>query len=151
MQSFMSNFRRRWEFDALNSVHTPVYHRPTLAFGVHDTRSMLNSVSGSLEKYLDLLSVRQKAIASNIANADTPGYKTRDVDFQAEFRKLLAGGEASVTEVSGLKTKNDGNNVSIDREAQLLSENTLRFSAASNLLRSNIRVLRSAIREGKNG
>ena len=112
---------------------------------------MLNGIGGSLERYLDLLSVRQKLIASNVANVDTPGYKTQDVDFQAEFQNMLQGGQAHATEVTGLKTNNDGNNVSMDREARLLSENALRFSAASQLLRGQIRVLKSAIDEGKNG
>ena len=112
---------------------------------------MLHGVGSSLESYLDLLSVRQKLIASNIANADTPGYKTRDVDFQTEFQSLLQGGQAHAGEVPGLKTKNDGNNVSLDREARLLSENALRFSAVSQLLRGQIRNLKAAIDEGKNG
>ena len=52
-------------------------------------------------------------------------------------------------EISGLKTNNDGNNVNLDREARLLSENALRFSAASQLLRGQIRNMRAAIDEGK--
>jgi flagellar basal-body rod protein FlgB len=112
---------------------------------------MLNGVGSSLERYLDLLSVRQKLMTSNIANADTPGYKTQDVDFQTAFQNLLQGGQAQVTEVTGLKVNNDGNNVSLDREARLLSENAMRFSAVSQLLRGQIRHLKSAIDEGKNG
>ena len=42
-------------------------------------------LSGEIERYMDLLSARQKLVASNIANADTPGYKTQDIDFQSEF------------------------------------------------------------------
>jgi len=112
---------------------------------------MLHAIDGSLEAYLDLLSVRQKLMATNIANADTPGYKTRDVDFQTEFRSLLEGGQPHATEVTGLKVNNDGNNVSLDREARLLAENALRFSAVSQLVRGQIRILKSAIDEGKNG
>jgi flagellar basal body rod protein FlgB len=47
-----------------------------------------------------LLSVRQKLVASN-ANADTPGYRTRDIDFQTEFLNA-AGGASRPTEVSEL-------------------------------------------------
>lgn len=111
---------------------------------------MLDAIAGSLERYMDLLSARQRLVASNIANADTPGYQTRDIDFQHEL--LQAGGlSPQVVEVPGLRTKNDGNNVSLDREARLLSENALRFSVASQLLRSQIRDVRAAIQEGKNG
>lgn len=111
---------------------------------------MLDPVGNSLKKYMDLLATRQKLIASNIANADTPGYKTRDVDFQTQFRNLLAGGQAHAVEVSGLTVKNDGNNVNLDREAQLLSETAMRFSAASTLLKGQFKTLRMAIEEGKN-
>jgi len=109
---------------------------------------MLDAVGSQLERYLDLLSARQKLVASNIANADTPGYQTQDIDFQTEFRNAL-GGAPHVTEVSGLPTRNDGNNVSLDRESRLLSENALRFSVAANLLRSQINEVRSAIKEGQ--
>lgn len=112
---------------------------------------MLDGIAGSLERYLDVLSARQKLVASNIANADTPGYRTRDLDFQSEFRSLLQAGSPNVVEVAGLPMKNDGNNVNVDREARLLAENALRFNVASNLLREQIRTLRSAIQEGRNG
>ncbi len=112
---------------------------------------MLNPIGGDLERYLDLLSARQKLVASNIANADTPGYKTRDIDFQFEFMSLAAGGTPNVVEAQGLPVKNDGNNVSIDRESRLLSETAMRFNFASNLLRSQIQAVRSAIKEGKSG
>lgn len=100
---------------------------------------------------MDLLDARQKLVTSNIANADTPGYKTRDLDFQSEFQNLLNGGQAHPIEVSGLKSNNDGNNVNMDREAQLLSENALRFNVASQLMRGQIATLKSAIDEGKSG
>ncbi|MBZ5596249.1 MAG: flagellar basal body protein [Acidobacteriia bacterium] len=100
---------------------------------------------------MDLLSARQKLVASNIANADTPGYKTRDIDFQTEFLNAAAGFAPHVVEASGLAVRNDGNNVSIDREARLLAENDLRFNIASNLLRDQIRSVKAAIEEGKNG
>jgi flagellar basal-body rod protein FlgB len=112
---------------------------------------MLDPVGRNLEKYMDVLSARQKLVSSNIANADTPGYRTRDLDFQGEFRNAMEGGHPRSVEVAGLQVKNDGNNVSIDREARLLAENALRFSVASNLLKGQIRSIRSAIQEGKNG
>jgi len=108
---------------------------------------MLDRVAGQLEHYMDLLSARQKLVASNIANADTPGYRTQDLDFQAEFRN--AAGRPQVVPVGGLPVKNDGNDVNLDRESRLLAENALRFQLASQLLRSQIRVVRSAIQEGK--
>jgi flagellar basal-body rod protein FlgB len=111
---------------------------------------MLDPIAGRIERYLDLLSARQKLVASNIANADTPGYKTRDIDFQTEFQNAVPGGPLRAVEVAGLATRNDGNNVSLDRESRLLAENALRFNVATQLLRAEIRAVRAAIQEGKN-
>jgi len=109
---------------------------------------MLDGLAGKLEQYLDLLSARQRLVASNIANADTPGYKTQDIDFQTEFQNAAGGLAPHVIEARGLPVRNDGNNVSIDRESRLLAENDLRFNIASNLLRDQIRTLKDAISGG---
>lgn len=109
---------------------------------------MLDAIASQLEHYMDLLATRQKLTASNIANANTPGYKTKDIDFQHEYNALIQGGTPLVEEVEGLQVHNDGNNVSMDREARLLAETAIRFNMASNLLRMQIRSVRSAIREG---
>jgi len=97
---------------------------------------------------MDLLSARQKLVASNVANADTPGYKTKDIDFQSEFRSALGGLGPQPIEVSGLTTRNDGNNVSVDREARMMADNDIRFNLASNLLRSQIQAIRAALQPG---
>ena len=98
---------------------------------------------------MDLLGKRQQLVTANIANADTPGYKTKDIDFQFEFMSLMEGGAPNVIEAPNLAAKNDGNNVNMERESRLLAENALRFNLASNLLRAQIRSVRSAIQEGK--
>ena len=111
---------------------------------------MLDNVGASLEQYMNLVSARQKLVASNIANADTPGYQTKDIDFRSEFESQMSGGSGklNVVEVTGLKNKNDGNNVDMDREARLLAENALRFSVAENLAHSQLSTIRTAIEEG---
>ncbi len=110
--------------------------------------AVLDRLTQSLERYMDVLSARQKVVASNIANADTPGYKTQDLDFQSEFQAAVAAPPMPQA-VAGLPVKNDGNNVNLDREARLLSENALRFSLASSLIRSQIQNVKDAISEGK--
>jgi flagellar basal-body rod protein FlgB len=112
---------------------------------------MVTPVSSSLEKYMDVLAAREKTVTSNIANVDTPGYKTKDIDFQSEFQSMLQGSSSGPApqEVGGLRVKNDGNNVNLDRETRLLSENSLRFTAATNLLKGQFRMLKSAIKEGQ--
>src|SRR5438105_4833198 len=99
---------------------------------------MLDAMTGNLERYMDLLSARQKLVASNIANADTPGYHTKNIDFQAEFASLARGQQPLATEPEGLKTKPDGNNVNLDREARLLAENAMRFHLATVLLHGQL-------------
>ena len=111
---------------------------------------MLDRLSDTLERYMDVLALRQKVAASNIANADTPGYKTKDLDFHSAFRSALQGSELNAAEIGGLPVKNDGNDVSLDREARLIAENAMRFNAASNLLRGHIRMMKQAIQEGRN-
>ena len=98
---------------------------------------------------MDLLAARQKVVASNIANADTPGYKTKDLNFQAELQAAASATPPSTSEIGGLPVKNDGNDVSLDREARLLSENAMRFNVASNLMRAQLSTVRQAIQEGK--
>lgn len=137
----MSRRRNAKGFEGLRFLLAAALHRRWVA--------MLDGIAGMLERYLDLLAARQKLAASNLANADTPGYRTVDLDFQREFRSLIAGLEPRPVEVTGLPVKNDGNNVSVDREARLLAENALRFNLAANLLRSSIRMVRNAIQGGR--
>src|SRR5260370_27251811 len=125
------------------NVHPRIW-RPTCI-----TTIMLDAIATKLEHYMDLLGKRQQLTAANIANAHTPGYKTKDIDFQFEFMSLMDGGSPNVVEASGLPVKNDGNNVNMERESRSLAENALRFNLASNLLRGQIRTVRSAIAEGK--
>lgn len=115
-------------------------------------RHVIDGVTNQLEHYMDLVSARQKLVASNIANIDTPGYKAKDIDFQFEFQSSMQGSEPAAPQVvdsPGLVVKSDGNNVSLDREARLLSENALRFSVASSLMKTQLKTVESAIKEGQ--
>ena len=109
---------------------------------------MLDPVQANLEHYMDLLGTRQKLVASNIANANTPGYRTRDMDFHFEFMSRAESGAPNIIEPEGLEGHNDGNNVSMDREARLLAENTMRFNFASSLMKSQLKMIRMSIQEG---
>jgi len=110
---------------------------------------MLNPTSARVERYMDLLAERQKLTASNIANADTPGYKTKDIDFAAELSVASGETRPHADEVQGLAVKTDGNNVNIDREARSLAETSLRFSIASQYLQGQLRLTREAIQDGR--
>lgn len=112
---------------------------------------VLSPMAGQIAHYMDLLATRQKLIASNIANADTPGYQTKDIDFQFEFLSLARGERPNVIEAPDLAVRNDGNNVSLDREMRLLSETAMRFSVAESMLKRQFKSVRDAIQEGRNG
>lgn len=109
----------------------------------------LDRVGLELGSFLSYLTHRQEVIASNIANADTPGYRTLDVAPHSAFSSVFQQASVRADESPGLTTRNDGNNVSMDREARLLSENTLKFNLATQMLRGELRNIRSAIDEGR--
>ncbi|SRR5258708_31785047 len=111
---------------------------------------MFERIGANLEQYMNVLTARQKLVASNIANVDTPAFHTTDiVDFQTEFQNAKNGFQPRSSEVAGLAVKPDKNNVSLEREVRLLSENSIRFQLASQLAQGEIRGLKSAIQDGK--
>ncbi len=110
---------------------------------------MLNQIAAKQEHYLNLLSTRQKLVASNIANVDTPGYRAKDIDFQQEFLALTHGASPAIQEVEGGAAGNDGNNVNLDRQARLLAENAMRFQFVSLMTKGTFRNIKLAIQESK--
>jgi flagellar basal-body rod protein FlgB len=107
-----------------------------------------------LERFLDVSVVRHSLISSNMANIDTPGYRTRDVDFAGEMRRasnglVYANYTPMARPVEGLLERPDGNNVSLERESLLLARTQLGFNAAVQLMRAEFRRLSLAINEGK--
>ena len=117
-----------------------------------------------LQKYLDLASVRHKLISGNIANSSTPGYRSKDIDFQNEFNKAT-GQEKSV---KGFTTDNqhiplgqhrnrppkveevnvhegDLNSVDIDKEISTLAQNELTFNIGARLIKMKFDGIRKAI------
>ena len=106
-----------------------------------------------MERFLDLAALRQSLISSNIANVDTPGYRTRDINFEKEVQRAAAMPDAiphpAVREISGLFERPDHNNVSIDRESMLLAQTQLQFQTGIALLKQEFKRLVTAITEGK--
>jgi len=107
----------------------------------------------TLSRALDLTSERQTLVSQNIANIDTPGYKSRDIDFRQELQRALAEEQLPepaplVREVSGLIERPDGNNVSLDRESLLMAQNQLAFQVDVQLLRAEFNRLQQAINGG---
>jgi flagellar basal-body rod protein FlgB len=106
-----------------------------------------------LEHFLDLTAHRQGLIASNISNIDTPGFRTRDLDFRQEVLKMLQSPADSPKplpqEVKGLMERPDGNNVNLDREGLLLAQTQLQFRMGISLIKEEFHRIQLAIEEGK--
>jgi flagellar basal-body rod protein FlgB len=112
------------------------------------------ATSDALEQYLDLASDQMKLTAKNIANVDTPGYKTQGLAFEREFTQALNASAATqpvvrVTDVDGLTARPDGNNVSMDREGMQLAKTQLEFRTGVSLLRSQYTRVMDAIHSDK--
>jgi flagellar basal-body rod protein FlgB len=110
-------------------------------------------LSDTLGRYLDLASDQLKLTAGNMANIDTPGYKTQGFDFDAEFARQLDsqnpdGGNTAlskVEDVDGLVARPDGNNVSMDRESIQLAKSQLQFRTGVELLKREYANVMAAI------
>ena len=119
------------------------------------------TTADALGRYLDLAADQMKLTAGNMANIDTPGYKTQGFDFEAEFAAAIKGGPTyrgetpmngaqgglreKVGDVDGLVARPDGNTVSIDRESLQLAKSQLEFRTGVALLRGEFSRMMSAI------
>jgi flagellar basal-body rod protein FlgB len=122
--------------------------------------SMIDTpITEALGRFLDVNVARHKLIASNLANVDTPGYRTQDLDFRAELSR--AGSEQNeggsldyasnapvVRQVHGLIERPDGNNVSVERESLLLAETQMKFGLGVQLLKDQFHQISQAINSG---
>ena len=108
-------------------------------------------------KLLDASVVRQQAIASNIANAETPGYHRVDVapDFAAQLKSQLATGELSsksqslspkiVDDSAAFSVRPDGNSVDLEHELLAMNRNTVEHQYLTEIITQNIKQLKMAI------
>lgn len=104
------------------------------------------------------LAARQRAIANNVANIDTPNFKASEVRFEDALKSAISRGAAATTDQTSLNasasrstlldatsTRADGNNVDIDREMEMLGEANLSYSALTQVMSSRIAILRNVI------
>jgi flagellar basal-body rod protein FlgB len=119
------------------------------------------SLLSTLESYLKLTTAREQAISANMANVDTPGYRTLDIDFESELKKAVNGPSSQsadgivtaqmnpvVREVQGLMERPDGNNVNLDREGLLMAETQLQYQIGVQLVKHQFHQILSAISGG---
>jgi flagellar basal-body rod protein FlgB len=132
---------------------------------------MVNRLTGSLDfqaQALTLRSERQRLIASNIANADTPGYVARDVDFAQALREATgaasvagqmaatqaghiqpaagARAEANLQYATPSQTSLDRNTVDMDRERANFADNAVKYEATLRFINHDVRMMLDAIK-----
>lgn len=124
-------------------------------------RYISDTTSAALEKALQGQSLRQRAVANNIANVDTPGYRPQRVSFEQQLQAALSSepdtnaATAAVERVRPEATadgsavlRRDGNGVDIEHEMVELSESGLQHHVLVRLLSKKLQMLRSVALEG---
>ena len=105
-----------------------------------------------LERALSGAARRQSAIAANLANVNTPGYRRQDVDFHSELQHAFAAGRDAVDAVRpsmqadpAAPMRADGNSVDVDTEAAAQAKNGLEYEALSAVLKARSDILQTAM------
>ncbi|EOC9243791.1 flagellar basal body rod protein FlgB [Enterobacter cloacae] len=125
------------------------------------------------QQALGLLSRRQDILASNIANADTPGYKARDIDFTQQLKAVMENNAMAKSPVSLSLTSNkhiegkarpfddsqllyrvpdqpsaDGNTVDMDRERVNFADNSVKYQSGLTFLGADIKKMMTVLSQG---
>ena len=105
-------------------------------------------------KLMELAMERQRVIANNIANANTPGYIRQDLEFEGKLKKAIKSGR--LEQLQGYKgelvedhtntTRSDGNNVTIPQEMHKMMSNSSLYTLLSRAYKARMNVIREAIK-----
>jgi len=124
-----------------------------------------SSISNKLYDQLNFRAEKQKVISSNIANINTPNYKTKELVFEDELTAQsnslkmkqtnlkhistidnnLSNVNPKLLEVKGLQEQNDGNNVNLDNQVSEMSKNKILYDAIQSSIRRDSKLFRSVI------
>jgi|688.fasta_scaffold734474_1 flagellar basal-body rod protein FlgB len=129
--------------------------------------SIFDKSLDGLSTKMDLTWKRNQALTANIANAETPQYRAVDVSFGKELERAFGNNTDTMTRTSpghldvadndtskfvsdetGTE-KSDGNNVDIDLQMGRLSDNMNQYASAAKLIRRQLGIIRTAIRDGR--
>lgn len=130
--------------------------------------SLFGGTINSLEKGLQYASLKNKTIAQNIANVDTPNYKAKDVNFKQVLQEQqqptifsanrtdvrhynfeITRVNSSVTSYDNFKYRNDGNGVDMDAEQANLAQNTIYYNALVDRVNGKLNTLNTVIKGGR--
>ncbi|MGG7448925.1 flagellar basal body rod protein FlgB [Kosakonia oryzendophytica] len=137
---------------------------------------MLDKLDAALrfqQEALNLSAQRQEILSANIANADTPGFQARDIDFASELKKVMERGRAEESGVSLALTSSrhipaqamtppstdllyripdqpslDGNTVDMDRERTQFADNSVKYQTGLTVLGGQIKSMMSVLQGG---
>jgi flagellar basal-body rod protein FlgB len=123
--------------------------------------SLFDTSTRALEKSMDLYLARHNVIADNIANAETPYYKARQVDFESQLQRAVASEELGMGgggEIESVKPSifqdpdselgQDLNTVDMDKEMSRMTKNDIQYSAASQMISKKFALLKYALSGG---
>jgi flagellar basal-body rod protein FlgB len=125
------------------------------------------AIIDALRRQMAIAAAKQVVASGNLANVNTPGYRTRALDFSAALEQELGGrvsleqtrgakhfgavegSQPATREVEGLPSRRDGNNVQLDRELLAMTQAAGEFARAQTALAAKFRLIRYAINEGR--
>jgi flagellar basal-body rod protein FlgB len=113
----------------------------------------MNDIRPMLERVLDGTALRQRVLAHNLANLNTPGFKRQDVEFRRELAEAMRAGHedgvapagARVFEDGTASARPDGNTVSLQKELGSIAENGILYDFATRVMSSKHRGVLKAI------
>ena len=121
---------------------------PTAATGAHLVNDL---ASGAIRVALRGLAARQRAIADNVANSETPGFRAGRVTFEDSLRAAVAAGDPTTADVARFRSTAprgpNGNNVVLEEE--LVNDTDLRYGLMVEAMSNKFRLLRTAIGGGR--
>ncbi|MBB3196574.1 flagellar basal body rod protein FlgB [Roseateles terrae] len=122
---------------------------------------MMNRLTDAMNfqaQALTLRAERQRLLASNIANADTPGYQSRDLDFAKALREATSPAADTSNQTLTQRTQGvlqnslssmtsmDSNTVDMDRERASFADNTVKYEASLRFINGSVRTLMDAMK-----
>jgi flagellar basal-body rod protein FlgB len=133
------------------SQHLATDRRPIYPIPWEESGSVFDDVASVTEQFaLDALAKRQRAIADNISNVETPGFLAGRVSFEDSLAQALGNGDlgaASATTARSLEpTREDGNNVNLDHEFLSNVDTNLRYQTMLRAVDDKFGLLRTVIR-----
>ncbi len=110
---------------------------------------MTDLTAAAIHNALSGLAARQRVLADNVANVETPGFRAGRVDFESSLAAALTSGDPDRATTSTTRSTSsaqpNGNNVSLDEEIVSLTDTGLRYQLMTEAMNQKFRLLRTAM------